>query len=97
MGRYDGKPFLKLLECYVLWVIGELPTENDQTLLAMTPKLREVYGRDGSWQDIVAGEMDFPANTPEHIKGLWVANLQRAQSLNAVAFAQSVVDNNFTN
>ena len=39
MDRYAGKPFLRLLECYVLAAIGELSDEQQATLRAMEPKL----------------------------------------------------------
>ena len=42
MTRYAGKPFLRVLECYVLWAIGELTSEHEKLLVTMTPKLREV-------------------------------------------------------
>lgn len=45
--RYDGK-FLRLLELYVLWVIGQLPGEEARRLEGMTPKLADVYGQMGS-------------------------------------------------
>jgi hypothetical protein len=38
--RYAGRPFLRLLECYVLWAAGVLPAADEQRLEAMTPKLR---------------------------------------------------------
>ena len=45
--RYEGKPFLKLLDCDVLWAIGELPEENALSLKEMTPKFRSIYGKEG--------------------------------------------------
>ena len=97
--RYAGKPFLRLLECYVLWAAGELPAADEQRLEAMTPKLRGVYKRQGSWQEIVAGEMELPADLPQHIQALWARNKQRAENsgveLPAEDFARMFVDQNF--
>jgi len=97
--RYAGKPLLRLLECYVLWAADELPAEEESKLQAMTPKLREVYKRQGSWQEIVAGEMEFPPDLPQHIRSLWIENSQRAQNssveLPAEDFARMFVDQNF--
>ena len=70
MQRYAGKPFLRLLECYVLWAAGELSAEEEEKLQAMTPKLRQVYNRRGSWQEIVIGEMEFPPDLPQYIKSV---------------------------
>ncbi|MBX9654852.1 hypothetical protein K2Y11_14670 [bacterium] len=101
MQRYAGKPFLRLLECYVLWAVGELMPEDNQKLLAMTPRLRDLYKRQGSWQEIIAGEMDLPADFPQHIKALWSQNKQRAENsgveLSAEDFARMFVDHNLVN
>jgi hypothetical protein len=48
MNRYEGKPFLRLLECYVLSAIDELTDEQCAALSALEPKLRELYGVQGS-------------------------------------------------
>jgi hypothetical protein len=65
----------------------------------MTPKLREVYKRQGSWQDIVAGEMEFPPDLPQHIKAVWMENRKRAENSNVDLlpedFARMFVDQNF--
>jgi hypothetical protein len=37
--RYEGKPFLRLLECYVLWSVDELPASQAELLKEMTPRL----------------------------------------------------------
>ena len=99
MQRYAGKPFLRLLECYVLWAADELTAEDDRKLLAMTPKLREVYKRQGTWQEIVAGEMEFPSDLPQHIRAVWLENRIRAENsdldLLPEDFARRFVDQNF--
>jgi hypothetical protein len=98
MDRYSGKPFLRVLECYVLWAIGELSDKDQQTLVAMTPKFAEIYKRQGSWQEIVAGVMDFPADIPAHISACWEENRERAlrnnEQLLPDHFAQMFVDQN---
>ena len=38
--RYAGRPFLRLLDAYVLWAIGELDEESDARLLEITPDLQ---------------------------------------------------------
>jgi len=53
--RYAGKPFLRLIECYILGRIGELDGKQGAVLEGMTPKLRATYNRAGTWQNIVAG------------------------------------------
>lgn len=45
--RYEGRPFLKLLDSYVLRGAGELEPEDELLLGQMTPKLQEVYASQG--------------------------------------------------
>ena len=71
MDRYSGKPFLRLLECYVLNAIGQLDESQCLVLQRMEPKLREVYKTDGSWIDIVAEQMDFPLELNEQLQDIW--------------------------
>ena len=97
--RYDGQPLLRLLECYVLWAIGELPEAQANSLLEMTPKLRSVYGSKGAWQEIVAGTVGMTSEMPEHLRALWARNLEIARQngvlLSPQRFAEMVVDDNF--
>jgi hypothetical protein len=97
--RYVGKPLLRLLECYVLWSIDELPAKDAASLASMTPKLRELYKSDGQWQDIIAGIFDMSAEMPKHLKALWAKNVEIARKSGAVLlpqqFAEMVVDENF--
>jgi hypothetical protein len=96
--RYEGKPFLKLLDCYVLWAIDELPVENAQSLKEMTPKLQSLYGQDGDWQQIVSAVMELPPNMPALVTELWIKNTEIARqngvSLTPMRFAEMFVDSN---
>lgn len=40
LDRYAGKPFLKLVDSFILKSIGELGTSREALLVAMTPKLQ---------------------------------------------------------
>ncbi|MGY2274327.1 MULTISPECIES: hypothetical protein [Pseudomonas] len=99
MNRYAGKPFLRLLECYVLSAIGALSDQQRADLTALEPKLRELYGTQGSWSDVVASQMDFPASLEEKIRAVWRTNSEKfAQAgvpINAEDFARNFVDTNF--
>ena len=59
--RYDGKPFLRLIDCYVLDSIGELDSGPRKTLRAMEPTLQAVYKRSGTWQEIVRSQVQLPS------------------------------------
>jgi len=96
--RYRGKPLIRLLECYVLWCINELSDADANTLQAMTPKLQEVYQKQGDWQNIIAAEMEFPTHLPNKIRELWQRNTEIAQgtgvTLTPQGFAEMFVDQN---
>ena len=97
--RYAGKPLLRLLECYVLWAIDELPEKESSSLVSMTPKLQNLYKSNGSWQEIMAGTVSMDADMPDRLKGLWMRNTEIARQNGAVLtpqqFAEMVVDDNF--
>lgn len=99
MSRYDGKPLLRLLECYVLDAIGELQSKDRKTLEQMSPKLREVYAVEGEWRDIIVHVMRFPPNIDDEFRRLWDKNreiaAQNDQSLSSEEFARMIVDENF--
>jgi hypothetical protein len=96
--RYEGQPLLRLLECYVLWSIGELPEKEAQAMEAMAPKLRQIYEADGTWQDVIATVMELPPNMPQMIRDLWTRNSELARTsqmeLSSQTFAEMFVDAN---
>jgi hypothetical protein len=97
--RYVGKPFLRLLDSYVLWSIGQLDHVRAEGLKQIEPKLQEVYGQSGSWQDIVAGQMEFPASLSGDIKGIWERGRAKAReqglTVDPLEFTKQFVDTNF--
>lgn len=97
--RYQGKPLLRLLECYVLKAIGELSPKDAENLTGMQPKLVQIYGVEGAWDEIVAKTMEFPDSIPTLIRQTWQHNQEIAAAnqanLNAHKFAEMFVDQNF--
>jgi hypothetical protein len=98
--RYDGKPLLRLLECYVLEAIGQLSAVDRSKLEKMTPNFQAVYKLDGDWRSVVSQVMHFPGTLDENIRSLWKRNRELAsrngQELMAEDFAKMVVDENLT-
>jgi hypothetical protein len=98
--RYQGKPLLRLLECYVLWVIDQLSEADTNTLREMTPKLQAVYRTQGNWQQVIASAVNFPSNMPNLIRDAWAANTEIARksgvTLAPQQFAEMFVDQNLT-
>jgi hypothetical protein len=97
--RYAGKPFLRILECYVLNCIGRLDPQDDRQLRAIEPKLRNVYKIEGDWTSIVRGVMGFQPAVDDFIKDSWIRNLQTAERngdrLTAQRYAEMICDENF--
>jgi hypothetical protein len=80
MDRYANNPFLRLLDSYVLKAIGQLDEKHEQSLRQMTPDLVKIYGVQGSWDEIVAQEMEFSPDTPSKIKEIWEKNVEMAKA-----------------
>ena len=89
---------LRILECYVLWAIGELSNDEVESLRKVEPKLRQVFGKEGDWREIVTQVMDLPENIAELIKANWAKNQdlarQRHITLTGQQFAEMFVDEN---
>ncbi len=96
--RYEGKPLLRLLECYVLKSIGHLGEADAVNLAAMAPKLCQIYQQTGKWDDIIAAVMQLPENMPDLILQMWERNQEIARannvSLSPQQFAEMFVDQN---
>src|SRR5262245_47439624 len=90
--RYAGKPLVRLLDAYVLWIIGALPDDQDDLLQQMTPKLCETWKCSGGrWHEVLASAMQFPATLPESIREI----RQKNQAIPPLDFAYMFVDENF--
>lgn len=99
MERYEGKPFLRLLECYVLSAIDQLDERQQDALRLMEPKLHSVYATGGTWQDVVRVQMDFPDSLPKKIYEIWEKNLAKSHEnrtpVDPNEFAITFVNQNF--
>ena len=100
--RYAGKPFLKLLDCYVLEAIGALDEKSQAMMVAMEPKLQEIYQRPGTWLEIVEAEMQFPETMPDEIHRIWEKGrpafvAAHRSEPDPLIFTWTFVDTNFAN
>ena len=99
--RYDGKPFLKLVDSFVLKCINELDETQEQLLKEMEPKLQGTYNSTGTWDEIVMQELGFDENVIPAIKDLWEKNIAIAKEnkaeLSPKEFTIMFVDTNVTN
>jgi hypothetical protein len=96
--RYARKPLLRVLECYVLWAIGELGETEELKLRGMEPQLRQALKQQGNWREVVEKTMELPSNMPELIRINWEKNQAIAKQqhieLTGQQFAEMFVDSN---
>lgn len=98
--RYQGKPFLRLLDAYVLDAIGHLDAATQEGLVAAEPELRQSYGLQGGWRDIVVARMNFPEGMAGAICEVWEKGRVRFVAANGhepdpSAFARTFIDSKF--
>lgn len=94
-----GSPLKRFLEGYVLKSIGSLAPGEEMQLREMTPKLRSMLKRTGTWDEILAAEMQFPPDLAASIREIWEQNRKIAQDggevLRPDEFARLFVETNF--
>lgn len=98
--RYEGKPFLRLVDSYVLDAIGKLDEPTAKWLVDSETYFRQTYGMTGSWQEIVAAQMQFPEGMQAAIVEVWEKGRARFIEVNGeepepLQFAYMFVDQNF--
>lgn len=98
--RYAGKPFLELLDAYVLDAIGHLDPARDADLTAREAAFRRMFGGSGGWRAQVVQRMQFPDGMAGAIRELWEkgsAKFVAAQGYqpDPAEFVRSFVDKNF--
>jgi hypothetical protein len=77
--RYTGRPFLRLIECLALDAIGALDPVQRELLEKMAPQLAESLGREGTWQQIVAAQMQWGEGIEDAIREVWDRNNELAR------------------
>lgn len=87
--RYVGRPLLRVVDCYVLALTGNLAPEMEEKV-AQT--VRRTFGGDSDWKRALRQAVNLPENMDERIEALW-----RAQPMGTdpLAFALAVSDENF--
>lgn len=87
--RYAGRPLLRILDCYVLAVTGNLAPEME---LKVADVVGRTFGGERDWKASVRRAINLPLDMDDRIRALW-----RSQPLGTdpVAFASAVSDENF--
>jgi hypothetical protein len=98
--RYDGKPFLRYVDAWVLDAIGHLDEPTRAYCVAMEPTLRQSLGLSGSWQAMVAKQMKFAPELAGRVRRIWEEGKAKFAAGNGhapdpVQFAFHFVDRNF--
>ena len=90
---------MRLLDCYVLRAIDALEADQAQALVQLEPKLARIFETQGSWHEILAKELDLPAELPSKIQEAWAEGVKTASALGypiqPCEFAALFVDTNF--
>lgn len=96
--RYASRPLLRLLDDYVLDVIGALPDETHAVLLEVV-RLAYPDIPGGTWREVLENELELEPDLKKRILSMWRDYQQftagEGESASAAAFAVSFVDENF--
>ena len=85
---YESKPFLRLLEFYVLKAIDELPDSDRKKLELLEPKLQSVYRATGTWDQVIAKVMKFDQQMPAMIRATWIKNREASNKAGSLLSSQ---------
>jgi hypothetical protein len=96
LGRYKDKPFLLMLEAYVLDAIGQLPSHMESLTKTVSGKF---FGA-GDWRKRLREEVGLDKSLNAQLQQLWKENVQIAKEkgveLAPTDFAQALVEANFS-
>lgn len=91
MSRYEGKPLLRLVDCFVLDAIDQLDDAQRATLEALEPRLAKTFGANGTWQEMVGSQMGFAEDLADQIRQVWRGYLDQAETQQLRADPQAFV------
>ena len=81
--RYEGRPLLRLLDCYILDAIEQLPASQVATLEKLEPTFQKAFGSTGGWREIVEEQVGFLPSVKLQIELLWASYQEAQQRLGA--------------
>lgn len=95
--RYQGRPMLRLLDCYFLDALGVLDGASLASMEELSDSLPQALGvRKGTWQQCVEEAMGFPFGGAQHVRKLWESTVARATEegidIDAKSFALALAD-----
>ncbi|MFD1716885.1 hypothetical protein [Georgenia deserti] len=95
--RYAENPMMRLLDAYVLDVIGVLDERTQAGFTALADRFAATFGTDrGTWQQVVEQAMDISPADTEAVRRHWDRHRARARAAgrapDPVGFAQRLND-----
>jgi hypothetical protein len=97
--RYAARPLLRLLDDYVLDVIGALPEETQPVLLEVV-RLAYPNTPGDTWREVLENELELEPDLKRKILSMWLDYQQltagQGETGDPSEFAVSFVDENFT-
>lgn len=97
--RYKDRPLLRLLDCYILDAIGQLPAQQEEALKRLEPGLQEAFGSQGGWREIVEEHVGFLPSAAMQMEIVWAGyqEMQKEQGGEIVPaeFVRGFVAQNF--
>jgi hypothetical protein len=87
--RYAGRPLLRLLDCYVLALTGNLAPDVEAKV---AQAVQTAFGGGADWKASLRNALDLPPTIDEQVRGLWRAQPEGSDPLR---FALAVSDANF--
>ena len=98
--RYAGRPLVRLLDAYVLDVLGALDEQTAALARSLAPKAAAALGVEGgSWQEVIEKAMDIPPSAQNELRAMWEqhvhAVIDEGQTPDVLAFTYALVDSTF--
>jgi hypothetical protein len=96
--RYAGRPLLRLLDDYVLDIIGALPSDTHPVLLEVV-RLAYPKTAGATWQEVLENELQLEPDLKSRIHAMWLDYQQfiadQGHKADPSEFAVSFADENF--
>jgi hypothetical protein len=96
--RYEGRPLVRVLDLYVLSLIGELPVDSSAVVAEL---IRRTFpsSPDDTWQAALERELHLGPNLKRKIQTMWAGyqsfERNHGRGAESARFVRSVVDENF--
>lgn len=99
-GRYESRPLLRLLDAYVLDVLGALDERTEALARSVKDKTAAALGVEGeTWQEVIETAMSIPPDAPDQLRIMWEqrvhAVIDEGGTPDVIEFAHAVVDSTF--